>query len=331
MQASNESQSASPKCQKADLFKKGLFIVLLAIAAICPGVTPPMTLFSGIVFAFLFGTVFAKQVKKGQKFLLQASVVGLGFGMNVTSALKSGKDGMVMTIFSVVIVMLLGWVVGRLLKVDKRTSYLISSGTAICGGSAIAAVGPLVDADDDQMSVSLGTIFLLNALALFLFPPLGHLFGMNAAQFGEWAAIAIHDTSSVVGAGAAFDAAYMEPGTKVAWETATLVKCTRALWILPLAFATMLLFRRKGKKVAIPWFIFLFALAMVINTYTPFPESASKFLVLLAKHGINATLFLIGSSLTPAALKACGVRPLIQGVLLWILIGVISYASIMLF
>ena len=310
------------------LVARPLFILLVVLAAFLPQATPPLALFTGIVFAFVFGTVYPKQVKKTQKYLLQASVVGLGFGMNVTEALKSGKDGMVLTIFSVAAVMILGWVVGRLLKVETRTSYLISAGTAICGGSAIAAVGPLVDAKDEEMSISLGTIFVLNAIALFIFPPMGHALGLDQAAFGQWAAIAIHDTSSVVGAGQAYDAMYYADGSHIAWETATLVKCTRALWILPLAFVTMAIFRKKGQKVAVPWFIFLFAAAMIINTYTAFPKEASGFLVLLAKRGIIVTLFLIGTSLTPATFKSCGLRPLVQGVALWFLIGGLALLAI---
>jgi len=239
----------------------------------------------------------------------------------VETALRSGRDGMLMTIVSVVAVMLLGWLVGRLLGVERRTSYLISAGTAICGGSAIAAVGPLVEAEDEQMSVSLGTIFVLNALALLVFPPLGHLLGLSEVQFGEWAAIAIHDTSSVVGAGTAY-------GEK-ALEVAALVKCTRALWILPLALVTMVVWRKRGQKVAVPWFIFLFAIAMAANTYLPIPESFSRAVVYAAKRGFSATLFLIGTGLTVKTLKSCGIRPFLQGVTLWALISVIGVVTVM--
>lgn len=295
-------------------------LALLLIVAMPPingwQITAPIALGLGVVFAWVCTSVFTPFVKKAQKILLQASVVGLGFGMNVGEALKSGKEGMLFTIVSVALVMGLGFVFGKLLKVDKKTSYLVSAGTAICGGSAIAAVAPIVEADDDQMSVSLGTIFILNAVALVIFPPLGHYFGLDQIQFGEWAAIAIHDTSSVVGAGAAY-------GDK-AFEVATMVKCTRALWILPLALVTTFVWRKKGTKVAVPWFIFLFALAMVTSTYLGLPESAAKAFVSTAKRGIALTLFLVGTSLTPKALKSCGVKPLIQGVALWLAIGITS-------
>lgn len=311
----------------ADRSGKAVFIAALALVAMPKTglvpfqVSPPLALFAGIAFAWLMKPVFPGFTKKAQKFLLQASVVGLGFGMNVEEALASGKDGMIFTVVSVVAVMLLGWLAGRLLKVEKKTSYLISAGTAICGGSAIAAVAPVVEADEHSMSVSLGTVFLLNAVALFVFPPLGHLLSLDQVQFGEWAAIAIHDTSSVVGAGAAY-------GDK-ALEVAAMIKCTRALWILPLAFVSMLVWRRKGAKVAVPWFILLFALAMVVNTYCGLPQAFGEGVVVAAKRGFALTLFLIGTALGPKAFKACGMRPLVQGVVLWAAIAAMSLAVIL--
>ena len=300
-----------------------IVFVLIIIAACCPCVASWMALLAGIVYAFIFGgPAFPKFAKKTQKYLLQGCVVGLGFGMNLQAALASGKDGMMFTIVSVASVMILGFVVGKILKVESKTSYLISSGTAICGGSAIAAVAPVVKADDKQMSVSLGTIFVLNALALLIFPPLGHFFGLDNQQFGEWAAIAIHDTSSVVGAAAAY--------SDESLQVAAMVKCTRALWILPLALVTMFIFRKKndagkGKLDVIPWFIFLFAIAMVINTYLfpvlGVPAAVGSTIVTIAKRGFAITLFLIGTGLSKDALKKCGVKPFIQGVILWFVIG----------
>ena len=302
--------------------------VVLILAACCPCVASWMALMAGIAYAFIFGgPAFPKFAKKTQKYLLQGCVVGLGFGMNLQAALASGKDGMMFTIISVAAVMILGFIVGKILKVDTKTSYLVSSGTAICGGSAIAAVAPVVDADDKQMSVSLGTIFVLNALALLIFPPLGHYFGLSNQQFGEWAAIAIHDTSSVVGAAAAY--------SDESLQVAAMVKCTRALWILPLALVTLLLFRKnsgKGKLDVIPWFIFLFAIAMVINTYLfpaiGVPSAVGTTIVTIAKRGFAITLFLIGTGLSKAALQKCGAKPFIQGVILWAAIGVGSLLAI---
>ena len=307
--------SESKNVSERNMASKIVFLVLLVCSAI-PCITPPIALFMGILFALFFRPVFPTFTKKTQKYLLQGCVVGLGFGMNVQEALKSGGRGMCFTIFSVFFVMCFGWLVGRFLKVERRSSYLISTGTAICGGSAIAAVGPLVEAEDRQMTVSLGTIFTLNAIALFIFPPIGHALGLSQIQFGEWAAIAIHDTSSVVGAGAAYG--------DQALEVAALVKCTRALWILPLALVTMAIWHRKGSKVSVPWFIFLFALAMILNTYCGFPKGLTKSIASVAKQGFAVTLFLIGTGLTPKVLKSCGFRPLLQGVILWIAIGVSS-------
>jgi UPF0324 membrane protein BT_4609 len=286
-----------------------------------PAATAPVALFVGLIFAFVFPMPFPKFNKKGSKYLLQASVVGLGFGMSVTEALKSGGQGMMFTIVSVVSVMVFGVLIGYWMHLNRKTSYLISAGTAICGGSAIAAVGPVLRANDEEMAVSLGVIFILNAIALFIFPPMGRYFGMTDQQFGTWAAIAIHDTSSVVGAGDAFSAA--------ACEIATVIKCTRALWIIPLAFVTMFLFRDKNSaKISIPWFILLFVLAMIVNTYVGLPEGVSESIVYVSKKMLVVTLFFIGASLSLATVKRVGVRPLFLAVLLWIIIGVSSFVVV---
>lgn len=300
------------------IMKKTVFVILLAVSAM-PFVSSAVALFAGLVFALVFGGAFPKFTKKTSKYLLQAAVVGIGFGMNFNSAIRAGAGGMAFTVLSVVLVMLAGWGIGRLLGIERKVSYLISSGTAICGGSAIAAVAPIVKADDSQMSVSLGTIFVLNALALFIFPPIGQALGLDQVQFGEWAAIAIHDTSSVVGAGAAYG--------ETALQTATLIKCTRALWIMPLAFVTMLVSREKGAKVTIPWFILLFVAAMLVNTFMPASEfwsSCSGAAVTVSKRAMAVTLFLIGSTLSVSTLKKTGIRPLVQGVALWVLIAAVS-------
>ncbi len=284
-------------------------------------VSPAFALLLGLLFAFTFENPFPKFNKKTSKYLLQASVVGYGFSMNLHESLKSGAEGMAFTIVSVVGVMIIGVMLGYWMHIERKTAYLISSGTAICGGSAIAAVGPVVKANDSQMGVALGVIFILNALALFLFPPLGRLAGMSETQFGTWAAIAIHDTSSVVGAGDAF-------GPK-ALEVATLIKLTRALWIIPLALVTMLVFRDKTAKVSIPWFIFLFILAMVVNTYGELPVAFGQTMAFWAKKGMVVTLFLIGASLSLKSIREVGVKPLLLAVLLWIVIGISSFFVVM--
>lgn len=290
--------------------------------ALSAWVTPPLALFLGLAFALICGQAHPKFNKKTSKYLLQYSVVGLGFGMNLDSALASGKEGMEFTIISVIGTLLIGWFIGRkVLKMDRNTSYLISSGTAICGGSAIAAVGPVVRANDSEMSVALATIFILNAIALFIFPVIGHALGMSQHEFGTWAAIAIHDTSSVVGAGAA----YGEEALKVA----TTIKLTRALWIIPMAFATSFIFKSKGQKISIPWFIFFFVLAMIVNTYLlgSVPELGSA-INGLARKTLTITMFFIGASLSMDVVRSVGLKPLIQGILLWVVISCSTLAYI---
>lgn len=292
---------------------KVAFIVLLCASAF---VSPAVALLMGIVLALAFGNPYPKFSKKGSKIALQVSVVGLGFGMNLYESLAAGKEGMLFTIVSVIGVMCIGVLLGKWLKIDKKNAYLISTGTAICGGSAIAAVGPVIKADDDQMSISLATIFILNAIALFIFPPIGEWIGLSQQQFGMWAAIAIHDTSSVVGAGAA----YGEEALKVA----TTVKLTRALWIIPLAIASSFIFRSQGRKISIPWFILLFVVAMVLNTFLPIPEALTGGIVMVSRKILCMTLFLIGSGLSVASIKKVGVKPLGLGVLLWFIISVVT-------
>lgn len=334
----NEPESVETAFSSKEKVAKGCYIGVLTLLAFflllgyVPGaaafsswVTPPVALFLGLAFALIFGQAYPKFNKKMSKMLLQYSVVGLGFGMNLQASLQSGKEGMEFTILSVIGTMVIGWFIGRkCLKVDRNTSYLISSGTAICGGSAIAAVGPVVKAKDSEMSVALGTIFILNAIALFIFPVIGHQLGMSQQQFGTWAAIAIHDTSSVVGAGAA----YGEDALKVA----TTIKLTRALWIIPLALGSTLIFKSKGQKINIPWFIFYFVLAMIFNTYvlstTETGEMIGGAINGLARKSLTLTLFFIGASLSRDVLKSVGVKPLIQGVLLWVVISLSTLAYI---
>lgn len=303
-----------------------LFLFMDYIPVLAPystWVTPPVALFLGLAFALLCGQAHPKFNKKTSKYLLQYSVVGLGFGMNLQASLVSGKEGMEFTILSVVGTMVIGWFIGRkMLKVDRDTSYLISSGTAICGGSAIAAVGPVLKAKDSEMSVALGTVFILNAIALFIFPAIGHALDLTQHQFGTWAAIAIHDTSSVVGAGAAYG--------EEALTVATTIKLTRALWIIPLAIVTSFIFKGSGKKISIPWFILFFVLAILVNTYLlgGVPQ-VGHIISVFARKSLTITLFFIGASLSMDVLKQVGVKPLIQGVLLWIVISLSSLAYIL--
>lgn len=285
-------------------------------------ITPPVALLVGLVIALTFGNVNPKLNKSMSKYLLQYSVVGLGFGMNLYASLESGKEGMLFTIASVIGTMVLGWLLAKyVFKVDYKTGYLISSGTAICGGSAIAAVGPVVDAKSGQMSVALGVIFILNAVALFIFPPIGRAIGMSQADFGLWAAIAIHDTSSVVGAGEAYG--------DEALRIATTVKLTRALWIMPLALVTAWIFKKKDQRISVPKFIFFFILAMLINTFLlqDYPQFG-KVVSSISKHGLNIALFFIGAGLSLDVLKSVGVKAMLLGVALWLIISLSTLAYI---
>lgn len=301
---------------------KIIYIALIAVILIpfdrlgLPVISAPVALLLGLIFAFIFPNPYPKFNKKTSKYLLQVAVVCLGFNMNLQESLKSGSEGMLFTVVSVVGVMCLGVLLGYWMHINRKTAYLISSGTAICGGSAIAAVGPVLKANENEMAVSLGVIFILNSIALFIFPPMGHMLEMTQEQFGTWAAIAIHDTSSVVGAGEIYG--------ETAMKTATLIKLTRALWIIPLALVTMVIFRDKKSKISIPWFIFLFVLAMVINTYVALPAAFTDIMVWIARRGMVVTLFLIGASLSLASIKSVGIRPLLQAVLLWVVISASS-------
>lgn len=301
---------------------KGIYIALIAIILIpwnvfgLPVISAPIALLCGLIFAFIFPNPYPKFNKKTSKYLLQVAVVCLGFNMNLQQSLKSGSEGMLFTVVSVVGVMALGVLLGYYMHINRKTAYLISSGTAICGGSAIAAVGPVVKANENEMAVSLGVIFILNSIALFIFPPLGHMLDMTQQQFGTWAAIAIHDTSSVVGAGEVYG--------EEALQVATLIKLTRALWIIPLALVTMFIFRDKSSKISIPWFIFLFVIAMVVNTYVALPDWFVSSMVWIAKRGMVVTLFLIGASLSLESIKNVGIKPLLQAVALWIVISITS-------
>lgn len=301
-------------------FSKPLFILLL-ILCLFPFVTPPVALFSGLFFAIVIGNPYARQSKKASKMLLQYAVVGLGFGMNLQASLAAGKEGIVFTIVSVIGVMILGMFLSKKMKIEDKTGYLISAGTAICGGSAIAATAPVLKAKEHDISVALGTVFILNAIALFIFPPIGHWLEMTQHQFGTWAAIAIHDTSSVVGAGEVYG--------PEALKVATTVKLTRALWIIPLALVTSYIFKAKDQKISIPWFILFFVLAMIVNTYAPLPQAVNEVIGFLSKKGLTVTLFLIGSGLSLGVIREVGIKPLLLGIALWVIIGVSSLAVIM--
>jgi uncharacterized integral membrane protein (TIGR00698 family) len=287
-----------------------IFLLCLLVSA-SGFVSPPVALAMGLLFGLTLPHPYEREAKKFSKFLLQASVVGLGFGMNLHQVVQAGRSGFVYTMLGISFALLAGMGLGALLSVPRVPAFLISTGTAICGGSAIAAVGPITQASDEEMAIALGTVFVLNSVALLIFPPVGTALKLTQSQFGLWAALAIHDTSSVVGAAAKYGAE--------ALAIATTVKLARALWIVPLSIGTAIV-RGAKAKIQWPWFIGFFCLAAVCNTYLPAGAHAYGVAVKVAKIGLTATLFLIGSGISVATIKRVGPRPLLQGVILWLLV-----------
>ena len=290
-----------------------IVFITAAICCMTSLITPPIALLMGIVFAQIIGHPYLQLNHKATHILLQVSVVGLGFGMNFTNAVHAGKEGFLFTVGSISLTLLAGYFLSRIFKIEKKLGFLITAGTAICGGSAIAAIAPVIKAGDKQVSVALGTIFILNALALFVFPLTGHLLQLSPEKFGLWCAVAIHDTSSVVGAAARYGGN--------ALEIATTVKLARALWIIPVALAASFFFKNKGGKIKLPWFILLFVIAVLVNTNIPAIQVFSNFIVRLSKSGLTLTLFLIGSGLTRTVLDAVGWKPFFQAIILWLFIA----------
>lgn len=290
---------------------KIIFCLALLIAA-SGLVSPPVALLGGLIFGFAVTHPYLEGSKRAARWLLQGSVVALGFGMNLNEILQAGKSGFLYTAASISVAMAMGLGLGALLRVERKPSFLISAGTAICGGSAIAAVAPIVGASEDETGVSLGVVFILNSVALFLFPFLGHALHLTQSQFGLWAALAIHDTSSVVGATAKYGATALAIGTTI--------KLTRALWIIPLALATAIAEKSKA-RVQWPWFILLFCLAATLNTWLPRFGGAFGMLNYLGKLGLTVTLFLIGTGLNRETVKTVGHRPFLLGLALWLVVG----------
>lgn len=298
---------------------KNIFFIGLIIAA-SGLLSPPVALAAGIVYGFTFVHPFHVESRHLSRLLLQASVVGLGFGMDLHQVIQVGRSGFVYTAASITFAMLLGWTLGKLLRVRQGTSFLISAGTAICGGSAIAAISPITNAGEEEIAVSLGTIFILNSVALLTFPVIGTLLHMTQSQFGLWAALAIHDTSSVVGATAKFGALALAVGTTV--------KLARALWIVPLSVGTAVA-KKSATRIQWPWFILFFCLAAVANTYLGFFRPQYVTLKHLGIIGLTVTLYLIGTGLSAKTIREVGVRPLLQGILLWIVVGAGSLSLIL--
>ncbi len=310
--------------KKPDTTAKMIFFLGIIVAA-SGMISPPVALISGLVFGFALQHPYAAEGRRLSRLLLQASVVGLGFGMNLSEVVRAGRSGFLYTAISISVATTAGLLLGRLFRVTKKASFLITMGTAICGGSAIAALAPVMQADDDEIAVSMGTVFALNSVALLLFPFVGHHFALTQTQFGLWAALAIHDTSSVVGATARYGQQALAIGTTV--------KLARALWIVPMSFATALAMRRSRRRtqsarIQWPWFILLFCIAAAMNSFLPAMHPLFSMLSKLGKNGLVVTLFLIGTGLSKKTLQQVGARPMLQGVLLWILIGTASLLAI---
>jgi uncharacterized integral membrane protein (TIGR00698 family) len=292
---------------------KRIIFILLGVVCLTPLVSSPIALLLGFILAVFIGNPFEKQLHQYIHLLLQISIVGLGFGLKLNEALEAGKSGLILTVISICTVMILGYFIGKFFKLERPLSYLISVGTAICGGSAIAATSPIIKPNTKQISLALAIVFTLNSIALFIYPVIGHFLNLSQEKFGLWCAVGIHDTSSVVGAASKYG--------NEALKIATTVKLARALWIIPVSLITMFVFKSKDSKIKIPWFIGYFILAILLNTYFAFFDQFSSGITVLAKSGLNLTLFFIGSTLSIQTLKTIGLKPLILAVFLWIFIS----------
>jgi len=302
------------------VFSKTVYIVLVVIVFL-GYINSPAALILGFTYALILDNPFKAHSRKAISNLLKISVVGLGFGMFVNETLETSREGLSLTIYSIFLTVSIGLLLARLLKMDLKLGHLITSGTAICGGSAIAAISPVINAESKIISVALAIVFLLNSIALIVFPTVGHFLNLSQEQFGLWCAIAIHDTSSVVGA----SLVYGEEALRIA----TTVKLSRTLWIIPLAIFSMFLFKTKGRKIKIPYFIILFIAAIMINSIEILPSEATDAIVLISKRLLLLTLFLIGSSISIKDLKLTGIKPMVLAFTLWMFISIFSLVYIL--
>lgn len=304
---------------------KGIFLktayLLIIGTALLGKINSPTALVLGFIFTLIFSNPFKQYCHRAIHYFLKISVIGLGFGMYLEETFQTGKEGLGLTASSIVLTVSLGWVLTRALKLDLKLGHLITSGTAICGGSAIAAISPVIKSKGKIISIALGVVFLLNSIALFVFPTIGHFFKLTQEQFGLWCAIAIHDTSSVVGAA-------IEYGDE-ALRIATTVKLSRTLWIIPLSVLSMFLFGTQGKKIRIPYFILLFIGAIAINSYHILPETTTGPIVFIAKRLLVVTLFMVGSTISIEDLRATGIKPILLALALWIFISIFSLTFIL--
>lgn len=303
-----------------DIFSKTVYVLIIVIVLL-GFINSPTALIIGFIYTLIFKNPFKIYSHKAINYFLKISVVGLGFGMFIKETIETSKDGLSLTFFSIILTVSLGLLLTRLLKLDLKLGHLITSGTAICGGSAIAAISPVIKAKGKTISIALGIVFLLNSIALFIFPAIGHYLNLTQEQFGLWCAVAIHDTSSVVGA----TLGYGEEALRIA----TTVKLSRTLWIIPLSILSMFLFKTKGEKIKIPYFIILFIVSIMINSFHILPESTTHLIVLMSKRLLITTLFLVGSSISIKDLKSTGVKPVFLALTLWIFISIFSLVYIL--
>ncbi|MEC4727567.1 putative sulfate exporter family transporter [Shewanella sp. D64] len=298
-------------------------LLFVAIGTLCllPQVSSPIALVLGFTLASLGLVPTNIDLGSLTKKLLSYSIIGLGFGIQLQTAITVSLDNLPLILGSIIFTLVLGFLLTKALKFDTKTGHLISVGTAICGGSAIAAVSPAINAKSDQIAIALATIFILNSIALFLFPALGHLLSMSQYDFGVWSAIAIHDTSSVVGAASAYG--------EEALVTATTIKLARALWIIPIALISAILFGGDKKRITIPYFIGFYCLAIAIAYFLPQGQPAYEVIFGLSKRALVLCLFLIGAGITVKKMRAAGIKPLALGVMLWLAIGISSLLYIL--
>lgn len=293
--------------------------LLLALTCLLPMISAPIALTMGIIYGLSCSNPWPEATALISKKLLQTSVVGLGFGVPLVQVWQVGKSSFLSTLVGIIITLAIGTILARWLNVSKVTGFLVSCGTAICGGSAIAAMSPVVKARNDESAVALATVFTLNAIALLLFPLVGHLFDLSQHQFGVWAGMAIHDTSSVVGAAASYG--------REALETATTVKLTRAMWIAPLALIAGFL-SHSTQKAKVPLFIVLFVVAAAVHSALPQWQPAWRIIATLARHALVVSLFFVGAGLNRQLLRQVGIRTLTQGVILWLIISTLTLSAV---
>jgi uncharacterized integral membrane protein (TIGR00698 family) len=303
-----------------DIASKSLYfiIILLALLGIINSAT---ALISGFLYTLIFNNPFKTYTHSAINYLLKISVIGLGFGMFIKETLETSKAGFSLTFYSIILTISLGLILTKLLKIDLKLGHLITSGTSICGGSAIAAISPVIKAKNSTICIALGVVFLLNALALLVFPAIGHFLNLSQEQFGLWCAVAIHDTSSVVGAALTYG--------DEALRIATTVKLSRTLWIIPLSVFSMFLFKTKDEKIKIPYFILLFIGAIFINSYNLLPKATTLTIVLIAKRLLILTLFIVGSSISLNDIKSTGIKPFLLAFILWVFISLFSLSYIL--